>query len=116
MLQRSRSSGRCHFPPRVAEPGTGVADLEWVEASGAGTLYSLTIVARKPPALGYSVCLVDLEEGPRVLARLQDVPPREVPIGTAVRARIVRENDQPLLVFELAETEAQAKAPNEGIQ
>ncbi|WP_423456544.1 Zn-ribbon domain-containing OB-fold protein [Ottowia sp. VDI28] len=68
------------------------------------------------PALGYSVCLVDLEEGPRVLARLQDVPPREVPIGTAVRARIVRENDRPLLVFELAETEAHAKVPNEGIQ
>ncbi len=100
MIQRSRSSGRCNFPPRVAAPGTGVADLEWIEASGEGTLYSLTIVSQKPPSLGYSVCLVDLAEGPRVLARLDGVPPRDVPIGAPVRARIVREKDAPLLVFE----------------
>lgn len=109
MLQRSRSSGRFNFPPRVAAPGTGVADLEWVEASGDGTLYSLTIVSQKPPSPGYSVCLVDLAEGPRVLARLEGVPPREVPIGTPVRARIVREKDAPLLVFEPADALAGAE-------
>ena len=34
MLQRSRESGTCFWFPRVAEPGTGCTDLEWVEASG----------------------------------------------------------------------------------
>lgn len=106
MIQRSRSSGRCNFPPRVAAPGTGVADLEWIEASGIGTLYSLTVVAQKPPSPGYSVCLVDLEEGPRVLARLEGVPPREVPIGATVRARIVSEKGAPLLVFEPVDSPA----------
>jgi uncharacterized OB-fold protein len=38
MIQRSRSSGRHVFPPRVAEPGTGARDLEWVEARGTGTV------------------------------------------------------------------------------
>lgn len=109
MIQRSRSSGRCNFPPRVAAPGTGVADLEWIEASGAGTLYSLTIVSQKPPSPGYSICLVDLAEGPRVLARLEGVPPREVSIGAPVRARILHEKGAPLLVFEPMDTSSGAK-------
>src|SRR5690606_32935433 len=39
MIQRSRSSGKYVFYPRVAEPGTGARDLEWTEASGLGTVY-----------------------------------------------------------------------------
>ena len=108
MIQRSRSSGRFNFPPRVAAPGSGAADLEWVEAAGTGTLYSVTVVAQKPPAPGYSVCLVDLTEGPRVLARLEGMPPREVPIGSAVCARILQEKGGPLLVFEPADAPAVA--------
>ena len=38
MLQRSASSGGYVFYPRVAEPGTGATDLEWVEASGRGVV------------------------------------------------------------------------------
>ena len=36
LLQRAQSSGTVYFPPRLAEPGTGETDLEWVEASGMG--------------------------------------------------------------------------------
>lgn len=100
MLQRSRSSQRYVFPPRVAEPGTGARDLEWVEASGRATVHSWTVVAQKPPALGYSVALVDLAEGPRMVTRLHGVPPRPVRIGEAVQARIVDDQGSPLLVFE----------------
>jgi len=103
MLQRSRSSRRYVFPPRVAEPGTGARDLEWVEASGDATVHSCTIVAQKPPALGYSVALVDLAEGPRMMTRLQGIPPRLAQIGERVRARILSEGGVPLLVFEPAE-------------
>ena len=38
MIQRSRSSGAYVFYPRVAEPRTGATDLEWVPASGEGTV------------------------------------------------------------------------------
>jgi hypothetical protein len=31
-------------------PGTGSTDFEWVEASGRGTVYSVTVVQQKPPA------------------------------------------------------------------
>ena len=31
LLQRSKSTGRVFHYPRVAEPGTGSTDLDWVE-------------------------------------------------------------------------------------
>ncbi|MGE0253559.1 MAG: Zn-ribbon domain-containing OB-fold protein [Alphaproteobacteria bacterium] len=89
MLQRARRSGRCFFYPRVAEPGTGDADLEWVEASGAGTVYSTTVVRRAPDKGGdFNIALVDLAEGPRLLSRVLDIAPDAVRIGMPVSARI----------------------------
>jgi uncharacterized protein len=101
-IQRSRATGRCFFYPRVAEPGTGSTDLEWVEASGRGTVYSTTVVRQKPPGADYSVVLVDLEEGPRVMSRIDGIPPTSVQIGMNVKARIVVEGSAPILVFEPA--------------
>ena len=43
VIQRSRSAGRYVFYPRIIVPGTGESDLEWVEASGRGTVYATTI-------------------------------------------------------------------------
>jgi uncharacterized protein len=99
MLQRSASTGGYVFYPRVAEPGTGATDLEWVEASGRGVVYSCTVVRQKAPARDYNVVLVDLAEGPRVLSRVDGLPPDEVKIGLRVRARIVQDADVPMLVF-----------------
>jgi len=102
MLQRSRESGRFIFYPRVAEPLTGSTDLEWVEASGRGTVYSTTVVRQKPPTPNYNVALIDLEEGPRLMSRVDGVAPETVRIGMSVKAKIIRENERPLLVFEPA--------------
>jgi uncharacterized OB-fold protein len=99
MLQRSTSTGGTVFYPRVAEPGTGATDLEWVEASGRGVVYSTTIVHQRPPAPDYNVVLVELEEGPRLISRVDGVPPVDVKIGMRVRARILQESEGPLLVF-----------------
>lgn len=100
MLLRSRASGCCFFYPRVAEPGTGNTDLEWVEASGAGTVYSVTVVRAKPPQPSYNVALVDLAEGPRLMTRIDGVAVDAVRIGMPVRARIAQEDGQPFVVFE----------------
>lgn len=101
-IQRSRSSGRHIFYPRVAEPLTGSTDLEWVEASGRGTVYSTTVIRQKPPAPNYNLALVDLEEGPRMMTRVEGIAPEQVKIGMPVKAKIVREEDRALLVFEPA--------------
>ena len=99
MLQRSRSSGRYVFHPRVAEPATGADDLEWVEASGRGVVYSTTVVRQKPPTPSYNVALIDLAEGVRLMSRVEGVAPEDVRIGMPVQAKIVRDNERPLLVF-----------------
>jgi len=99
MLQRSRSSGEFVFYPRVAAPRTGATDLEWLEASGRGVVHATTIVRKKPPEPSYSVVLVDLEEGPRVMSEVVDIPPEDVKIGMPVQARIDVNDDQPRLVF-----------------
>ena len=102
MLQRSRQTGRHIFYPRVAEPVTGCTDLEWVEASGRGQVYSTTVVRQKPPAADYNVALIDLEEGVRMMSRVEGVAPAEVAIGMVVKARISATDDGPLVVFDPA--------------
>lgn len=102
MLARSRSSGLCLHPPRVAAPGSGETDLEWVPASGRGTVYSSTTVRCKPPAQDYNVALIDLEEGPRLMSTVVGIALERVRIGLAVHARIEAGEDGPRLVFEAA--------------
>lgn len=100
MIQRSRASGRCIFHPRVIEPGTGSTDLEWIEASGRGTVHSTTTVSQKPPAPGFNIALIDLEEGPRMMSRVEGIPSSQVAIGMKVTARVVTEDDgQHAVVF-----------------
>lgn len=99
MILRAKASGKFIFYPRVAEPLTGDSDLEWVKASGRGRVYSTTVVRQRPPAIDYNVVLVDLEEGPRMMSRIDGLAPADVRIGMNVEARIVQEGDSPLVVF-----------------
>lgn len=101
MIQRSKSSGRHVFPPRVAEPGTGVRDLEWVEAKGMGTVYSITEISQRPPTPNTNVVLVDLDEGPRIISRVEGAFGPTLPaIGARVKARIVSNDKGPFVVFD----------------
>jgi len=105
MLQRRRDSnvfdpGGHVFYPRMAEPGSGETAVDWVEASGLGTVYSTTVIRPRPPAANYNLALIDLAEGVRMTARVDGIAPEGVRIGMAVKARVVRENDQSLVVFE----------------
>ena len=55
--------------------------MEWVEAAGTGTIYSVTTVRipvvdeLKPP---YFLALVDLDEGPRLLTNIDGDSARSV--------------------------------------
>jgi uncharacterized protein len=99
MIQRCVATGAAIFPPRVMAPRSGETDLEWVPAGGRGVVYSFTIVAQKPPRQDYNICLIDLEEGPRLMSRLVEIDNHEISIGMAVQALLVREGDEPVLVF-----------------
>ena len=74
-IQRCRSCEKYIFYPRVICPNCMEPDPEWVTASGRGTVYSFTVVHRAPPGFAeeapYAVGLIELEEGVRMLARLE---------------------------------------------
>ncbi|MEZ5842371.1 MAG: OB-fold domain-containing protein [Hyphomicrobiaceae bacterium] len=99
MIQKSSSTGEHVFYPRVAAPGSGKTDLEWVEASGEGTIYSITVGRSKTG--GQNVAIVELAEGPRMMTRIEGV--ETAPIGAKVKARIADIDGAPAIVFDLAE-------------
>jgi uncharacterized OB-fold protein len=106
LIQRSRADGTHVFPPRVAAPGSGLDDLEWVEASGSGTVISVTIIRPRPPAEPYNVVIVELDEGVRMMSRVEGLAPEAVSIGLRVRARIAAGDSEPILVFDPLHAEA----------
>ena len=109
MIQRSRSTGKFVFYPRLIAPGSGADDLEFVEVSGAGTVYSTTTIRRPARHGDHNVCVVDLDEGVRMLSRLVDCAPEEIRIGMRVQAAIeavdfgtYANSEQPIVLFRLA--------------
>lgn len=105
MLQRSRRSGIYIFYSRVLCATARSEELEWVEASGKGTVYSTTTIHRKPEQGGsFNVSLIALAEGPRVLSRVLGPRPEQIRIGMPVRAAIEKPAwselaHEPVLVF-----------------
>lgn len=106
MLQRGTTSGAWVYYPRTIAPGSG-DDLEWAEPSGLGTVYSTTVARKRPPEPSLNVSLVELDEGPRMMSRVEGIDASEVRIGMRVKARITRceDHDAPyIVVFDPAES------------
>ena len=79
MIQKSKSLNKFFFHPRVAFPGSGERDLEWLEASGHGVIH----------------------EGPRMMARVEGIDPDKVEIGQKVKARISSLKGEPAIIFDV---------------
>ncbi len=91
MLQRSQRTGRHVFYPRAVSPFGAGDELEWVEASGRGTVYSYTVARRAtaPQWAGevpYVIAIVELAENVRMTANIVGCAPGDVRIGMAVEA------------------------------
>ena len=100
VIQRCNDCDKYVFYPRVVCPHCGGASLAWVQPKGTGAVYSTTTVRRKPEAGGdYDVSLIDLDEGVRMMSRVEDVPPAQVKIGMRVRAKVVDNKGTGLVVF-----------------
>jgi len=103
-IQRCGGCGSHVFQPRVMCPDCGSGDLEWVAPSGSGTVYSTTVIRRRPDRGGdYNVCLIDLAEGVRMMSRVEGVAPEAVRIGMPVAARLAEQDGQTVVVFDPAE-------------
>lgn len=85
--QFSPTANRPVFFPRVACPFTGSSRLEWRVSKGLGTVYAITFVHPRE-GTPYNVALIDMDEGFRLMGRVDTVAPHEVPIGMRVVVRI----------------------------
>jgi uncharacterized OB-fold protein len=107
MLQRCDACDAHVLYPRPYCVACMSDDVRWVESPGLGRIYSATTVHMPlgpdfdPP---YVVALVELDEGPRLLGRLE--PPGAGEIGLRVRVGWRdRDPDPPLPLFLRCEEE-----------
>ncbi len=93
------------FYPRDFCPSCGGRAVTWRRCSGRGTVYSYSVIHTHPdPAfkqrLPYTVALVTLEEGARLMTEIVDCPPESVRVGMAVAVKFRRvSEDAALPVF-----------------
>ncbi|WP_096671785.1 Zn-ribbon domain-containing OB-fold protein [Polaromonas sp. AET17H-212] len=103
-IQCCDDCGKYIFYPRITCTHCGSTQLQWVPAVGRGTVYAVSVVNRQEEKGGpYNVVLVDLAEGPRMMARVDGVSNDQIKIGMSVKTRIESSDKGPFVVFESAE-------------
>ena len=93
--QFSPDANKPVFYPRIICPYTGHDNLQWRTSKGMGTVHATTAVF---PQQGepYNVALIDVDEGFRMMSRVEDIPARAVRIGMRVKFRVHQaEGDEP---------------------
>jgi len=86
-LQKCGDCGAWCHPPQPVCPQCHSLKRTWQKVSGRGTVYSwVTYHDSLHPAFPapYTVVLVELEEGLRMVSHLVDVPPADIEIGMSV--------------------------------
>jgi uncharacterized OB-fold protein len=104
LIQRCTACSKHVYYPRESCPHCGGATLEWTAPQGTGTVYAMTTVCRKPADGGdINVSLIDLDEGVRLMSRVDNLPPEKVRIGQRVKARVQVKDGKGLVLFDAAE-------------
>lgn len=93
VMQKCPRCGTLDFFPKPWCVECGQRGLEWVDVRPTGKVYShttaTTVMMNLPgwkEELPLILCLVDLDDGPRMYAQLTDCAPEDVRIGMPVRA------------------------------
>ena len=75
------------FYPRTVAPVSGSENIEWRVSKGLGTVYTTTAIHYKgePPL---NVAMIDLDEGFRMMSRVEDIDAMQVKIGMRVKFRV----------------------------
>ncbi len=108
VIQRCPSCQTLRFPPEVGCFECGSTESAWAEMSGRATLWSWTV--GHPPLLPFfterapwPVAVVQLEEGPRLVTNIVDVPVDQYEFGLPLVADYEDvEGDVTLIVFRRA--------------
>jgi uncharacterized OB-fold protein len=91
LLARCVECAELIWYPRPFCPSCASTRVEWIEASGRGTVYSFTVNRRGHADLAayrdvgtYVLAYVELDEGPRMMTNIVECDPDTVRIGQAV--------------------------------
>lgn len=101
-VQRCSDCGSFVFVPQPVCTGCLGQNLEWVESTGRGTLYSYTTVHRPQRPVfevPYVVAIVELEEGWMMLTNLIGVKTEPIEIGMPVEVAFEAMSDDITLPF-----------------
>ncbi|MFZ6761959.1 Zn-ribbon domain-containing OB-fold protein [Pseudoroseomonas sp. WGS1072] len=98
LIGRNTKTGKVHYPPRPICPFDDEGEVEFVPASGEGTIYTFSIMRAKVP---YAIAYVELAEGPRIMTNIVDCDFDRIKVGQKVRVTFVpSEGDgQPVPMF-----------------
>lgn len=102
LVRRCGDCGHMHFMPRHLCPHCWSDRLEWVPASGAGTVHSFTVIRRAPLAafaarVPYVVALIELDEGPRMVTNVIGDDALDTRIGDRVAVDFEARGDGAML-------------------
>ena len=104
LLPKCDDCGAYHFFPRVLCPHCHGSAICWKKASGKGRVHTTTVVRRKPERGGdYNVCVVELDEGVRMMSRVEGIAPGEVAIDMPVTAFVGEAEGVPAVLFKPSE-------------
>jgi len=107
-LQRCAGCGHWLFPPRPMCPQCQSQETEWVQASGRGKVASWATYPESPhPAFvaPYTVLLVELEEGPRLVSNPAGIDAGQLAVGLDVEV-VFEDVDDDLTLFKFREAAA----------
>lgn len=104
LIQHCGACGRHVYFPRESCPHCGGAALEWTTPSGNGAVYAVTTVRRRRADGGdLNVSVIDLDEGVRLMSRVDNLAPGAVRIGQRVKARVDVREGRGLVLFDAIE-------------
>jgi len=97
-LQKCAQCAHVRFPPAVLCPRCLSEDFTWAKTSGRGKIYTWIVVHRpQHPAfyedVPYNVAIVELDEGPRLHARVVGCANESLAIGSPVEVVFEKKND-----------------------
>ncbi|MBW1668277.1 MAG: Zn-ribbon domain-containing OB-fold protein [Deltaproteobacteria bacterium] len=98
LIQKCKDCEKFIFYPRIVCPYCFSENVEWVEASGKGTIYSYTVVVNNAPSafiddMPYVVAIIKLEEGVQMLSNIVGCEPSELKCDMPVEVTFEKLND-----------------------
>jgi len=99
IIQQCKDCEKHIFYPRIACPHCFSDQVDWVEASGKGNVYSFTVVNNNAPSafipdIPYVIAVVKLEEGVQMLSNIVGCDPEAVTCDMPVEVTFEELNDE----------------------